>query len=126
MRLLSARMRAASVLLMEKRMGADNSGASRHQAIKASAVIFKTSLSLLERTSADAVPGRRARFRRTLAGGERSQDGFLAANHQSHPQLAFQNEVYAVIHVALLDDLGPLPHGLRFHELNKALELFVA
>ena len=48
-------MRAAKVLLMAKRMGADNSGASRRSLSKASEVIFNRMLSLLAITSADLV-----------------------------------------------------------------------
>ena len=49
-------MRAASVLLIEKRMGADNSGASRRSLSKASVVIFNRMLSLLAMTSAERGP----------------------------------------------------------------------
>ena len=79
-------------------------------------VTLRRMLSLLARTSAERGPWSKSAISpKRSPGPERGQNGFLAANHQTHAQFALQHQKHAVIGLALFDNLAPLAHVLRIH-----------
>jgi hypothetical protein len=64
-------------------------------------------------------------FAEEFAGGQSHDNGFTAPDHEADPDFAFKHKEHRIAMAALLDNLGPLPDLLHFHELDEAAELLI-